>query len=143
MVGWHKLNVRLASRVLRDSAGDFIAARAVPISLYLHPWEAKAVSLREALSWLKQLNIYHVCGYHGFLGPDPLLNRLDTCAGPLPGSPHEAAYYIKTTQKPTRRYSSRTRLRSQVPLADHLTAYGKFIMGKYAKYIFIPEFSNF
>ena len=133
MVGWHKLNVGLASRVLRDPAGDFIAARAVPISLYLHPWEAKAMSLWEALSWLKQLNIYHVCGYHGFLGLDPLLNRLDTCADPLPGPPHEAAHYIKTTQEPTRRCSPRTRLGSRVPLAGHLTAYGKFVMGKYAK----------
>ena len=31
------------------------------------------------------------CGYHGFLGPDPLLNRPSTHAGPLPGPPHEVA----------------------------------------------------
>ena len=31
------------------------------------------------------------CGYHGFLGPDPLLNRLDARTSPLPGPSHEEA----------------------------------------------------
>ena len=31
------------------------------------------------------------CEYRGFLGPDPLVNRPDARAGPLPGGPHEAA----------------------------------------------------
>ena len=34
---------------------------------------------------------YIYCGYHGFLGPDPLFNKPDARAGPLPDPPHEAA----------------------------------------------------
>ena len=73
------------------------------------------------------------CEYHGFLGPDPLLNRTGARVGPLPGPPQEAAHYIKTAQEPTRRCSLRTRLGSRVPPVGHLTAYGKFVMGKFAK----------
>ena len=74
------------------------------------------------------------CGCHGFLGPSyPLLNRPGARTGLLPGSAHEAAHNIKTTQEPTRRCSPITCLGSRVPPADHLTAYEKFVMGKYAK----------
>ena len=31
------------------------------------------------------------CGYHGFLGPDPLFNRPGARVGSLPGQSHEAA----------------------------------------------------
>ena len=31
------------------------------------------------------------CGYHDFLGPDPLFNRLGARTDPLPAPPHEAA----------------------------------------------------
>ena len=31
------------------------------------------------------------CGYHGFLSPNPLLNRPNARTGPLLGPPHEAA----------------------------------------------------
>ena len=31
------------------------------------------------------------CGYHGFLGPDPLFNRPGARVGPLPAPPLEAA----------------------------------------------------
>ena len=31
------------------------------------------------------------CGYHGFLGPNPLLNRPSTRTCPLLGPPHEVA----------------------------------------------------
>ena len=73
------------------------------------------------------------CGYHGFLGPDSLLNKPNAHVGLLLGLAHEAAHNIKTTHEPTRRCSPRTRLGSRVPPAGHLTAYGKFVMGKYAK----------
>ena len=32
----------------------------------------------------------HMCRYHGFLDPDPLFNKFDTRADPLPVPPHEA-----------------------------------------------------
>ena len=73
------------------------------------------------------------CRYHDFLGPYPLLNRLGARAGLLSGPAHKAAHNIKTKQEPTRRCSPRTRLGSRVPPAGHLTAYEKFVMGKYAK----------
>ena len=38
-----------------------------------------------------------MCGYHGFLGPDSLLNWLGACAGLLPDPAYEAAHNIKTT----------------------------------------------
>ena len=31
-----------------------------------------------------------LCGYHGFLGPDPLFNRPGARASPLPAPSHEA-----------------------------------------------------
>ena len=55
------------------------------------------------------------CEYCGFLGSNPLLNRLGTRAGPPPSLPHEEAHYIKTTREPTKRCSPRTCLGSQVP----------------------------
>ena len=81
----------------------------------------------------KLLLIQDHCGYHDFLGPDPLFNRPGARASLLPGLAHEAAHDIKTTQEPTRRCSPRTRLGSRDPPASHLTAYGKFVMGKYSK----------
>ena len=85
------------------------------------------------------------CVYYGFLSPDPLLSRPGAtqahCLACLMKLP-KASHYIKTTQEPTKRCSPRTRLGSRVPLAGHLTAYGKFVMGKYTKWIFIPEFLN-
>ena len=65
------------------------------------------------------------CGYHDFLGPNPLLNRLSARTGSLLGPPHEAAHYTKTTREPTRQGSPKTRVGSRVPPVGHLTTYGK------------------
>ena len=46
--------------VLRGPNGDFIFAKAVSVCLWLQPHEAKAMSVREALTWLKQGNISNV-----------------------------------------------------------------------------------
>ena len=42
--------------VLRDSTGSFIAAKATTINLQVQPREAKAMRVREALSWIKHDN---------------------------------------------------------------------------------------
>nr|GMC57780.1 uncharacterized protein LOC109186242 [Ipomoea batatas] len=42
--------------VLRDSAGDFVAAKSVPWRGVFTPREAEAVAVQETLSWIKELN---------------------------------------------------------------------------------------
>ena len=46
--------------VLRGPNGDFISTRAVSVCLWLQPHEAEAMSVREALAWLKLGNISNV-----------------------------------------------------------------------------------
>ena len=46
--------------ILRDAKGNFISARAAPIQISLPPNEAKAMSMREALSWLKHMQLPRV-----------------------------------------------------------------------------------
>ena len=65
------------------------------------------------------------CGYYGFLGPNPLLNRPSARTDPLFGPPNEAAHYTKTTREPIRQGSPKTRVGSRVPPTGHLTTDGK------------------
>lgn len=46
--------------ILRDDNGDFVAAKGIQWTSIFSPKEAEAVAVREALSWLKQNNIYKV-----------------------------------------------------------------------------------
>ena len=65
MVGWYKMNVDGAvdpnrsltgcGSILRDAEGNFISARAAPIQISILSNEAEAMSMREALSWLKHM----------------------------------------------------------------------------------------
>ena len=67
---WLKLNVDAAifselrsigiGCVLRNSIGEFISAMVVPIPLNLAPKEAEIMGVREALSWLKQMQMTKV-----------------------------------------------------------------------------------
>ena len=67
---WLKLNVDAAvfsdlrsigvGCVLRNSIGEFISAMAVPIPLNLTPKEAELMGVREALSWLKHMQMTKV-----------------------------------------------------------------------------------
>ena len=76
------------------------------------------------LSWEKGGH----CGYHDFLGPNPLLNRhwpaQTYCLARLMKRP-KATHYTKTTLEPTRRCSPKTLVGSRVLPAGHLIAYGK------------------
>ena len=70
MVGWYKMNVDAAvdpnrsltgcGSILRDAEGHFISARAAPVQISLPPNEAEAMSMREALSWLKHMHLPQV-----------------------------------------------------------------------------------
>lgn len=63
--GWVKVNIDAASfeelnctgvgAVIRDEQGEFVRARSRRIEVLLHPREAEALSLKEALSWVKEL----------------------------------------------------------------------------------------
>lgn len=64
--GWVKINVDAAiftepggsigiGSVIRDENGGFVCARNQKIELLVHPREAEAIGLKEALSWTKEL----------------------------------------------------------------------------------------
>ncbi|XP_074352457.1 uncharacterized protein LOC141691585 [Apium graveolens] len=65
--GWIKVNIDAAifeatgsiwiSSVIRNDAGEFIRARVQRISANMQPRETEAFSLKEALSWTKDLNL--------------------------------------------------------------------------------------
>lgn len=65
--GWLKVNIDAAtfeatgstgiSCVVRNEFGDFVRARVQRIAATMLPREAEAISLKEALSWTKSLNI--------------------------------------------------------------------------------------
>lgn len=67
--GWVKINVNAArfedmnsigvGAVIRDAQGEFVRARSRRIGGLLQPREAEAISLREALSWVKELGFKH------------------------------------------------------------------------------------
>ena len=46
--------------ILRDAKGNFISAHVAPIQISLPSNEAKAMSMREALSWLKHMQLPRV-----------------------------------------------------------------------------------
>ena len=70
MVGWYKMNVDAAvdpnksligcGSILRDAEGNFISARVALIQIRLSSNEAEAMSMREALSWLKHMQLPRV-----------------------------------------------------------------------------------
>lgn len=63
--GWIKVNIDAArfeefkcigmGAIIRDALGKFVRARSRRIGVLLHPREAEALSLKEALSWVKEM----------------------------------------------------------------------------------------
>lgn len=69
-IGWTKVNVDTTldingrkmgfGCVMRDSYGNFIAARELPWHGLFKPGEAEAIGVREALKWIKEMKLDHV-----------------------------------------------------------------------------------